>query len=182
MAYDLGFNQTDILEVSVDKIDWSILEALEEDGRQSFAAVAERAGVSKTPCWSRVHALEQAGTITGYRAVIDPYAVGLKLTAFIGVTIAFGAREAFERAVAAHPAILECYTTAGAADYLLHVITSDVERLDGLLREELCRLPGVQRSDTTVCLKRIKGNGAIALAAAAVARPVARSGARPASA
>lgn len=163
----------------MDRIDGLILEALERDGRQSFGAVAERAGVSKTACWSRVHALEQAGTIMGYRAVIDPDALGLKLTAFIGVTIEFGAREAFERAVAAHPAILECYTTAGASDYLLQVITGDVERLDGLLREELCRLPGVQRSDTTVCLKRIKGNGAIARAAGTLLRPDSSASFRP---
>jgi Lrp/AsnC family leucine-responsive transcriptional regulator len=145
----------------MDKVDWAILEHLERDGRESFGAIAERVSLSKTPCWTRVQSLERNGVIRGYRAVIDPYAVGLKLTAFIEVTIEFGNRVAFERAVAEHPAIIECYTTAGEADYLLQVMTSDVERLDSLLREELCRLPGVQRSATTICLKRIKNNGPI---------------------
>ena len=109
--------------------------------------------------------MEREGAIRGYRAVIDPVSVGLKLTAFVEVTIEFGSRVAFERAVEEHPAIIECYTTAGEADYLLQVMTSDVERLDSLLREELCRLPGVQRSATTICLKRIKDNGPITRAA-----------------
>jgi Lrp/AsnC family leucine-responsive transcriptional regulator len=149
----------------MDKIDWAILEALEADGRESFGAIAERVSLSKTPCWTRVQTLERDGAIKGYRAVIDPHAVGLTLTAFVEVTIEFGSRLAFERAVSEHPAIIECYTTAGEADYLLQVMTSDVERLDSLLREELCRLPGVQRFATTICLKRIKDNGPITRAA-----------------
>jgi Lrp/AsnC family leucine-responsive transcriptional regulator len=149
----------------VDKVDWAILEALEADGRESFAVIAERVALTKTPCWTRVQTLERDGAIKGYRAVIDPNSVGLKLTAFVEVTIEFGSRLAFERAVGEHPAIIECYTTAGEADYLLQVMTSDVERLDSLLREEVCRLPGVQRSSTTICLKRIKDNGPITRAA-----------------
>ena len=149
----------------VDKIDWAILESLEADGRESFGAIAERVSLSKTPCWTRVQALEREGIIKGYRAVIDPLAVGLKITAFVEVTIEFGSRVAFERAVGEHPSIIECYTTAGEADYLLQIMTNDVERLDTLLREELCRLPGVQRSATTICLKRIKDNGPITRAA-----------------
>ncbi len=158
------------MEFSMDKIDWAILEHLEANGRESFGAIAERVSLSKTPCWTRVQTLEKEGAIKGYRAVIDPYAVGLKLTAFVEVTIEFGSRVAFERAVGEHPAIIECYTTAGEADYLLQVMTSDVERLDALLREELCRLPGVQRSATTVCLKRIKDNGPVTRAAALLHR------------
>ena len=150
----------------MDKTDRMILEALEDDGRQTFAAIAAGVSLSKTPCWARVQTLERSGAIKGYRAVIDPYAVGLKLTAFVEVTIEFGMRAAFERAVGKHPAIIECYTTAGEADYLLQIMTSDVERLDRLLREELCRLPGVQRSSTTICLKRIKDNGLVTQAAA----------------
>jgi Lrp/AsnC family leucine-responsive transcriptional regulator len=154
----------------MDKVDWAILEHLEANGRESFGAIAERVSLSKTPCWTRVQNLERAGAIRGYRAVIDPYAVGLKLTAFIEVTIEFGSSVVFEQAVKEHPAIIECYTTAGEADYLLQVMTSDVERLDGLLREELGRLPGVQRSATTVCLKRIKDNGPVTGAAALLRR------------
>jgi Lrp/AsnC family leucine-responsive transcriptional regulator len=68
--------------------------------------------------------------------------------------------------VRAHPAIIECYTTAGQGDYLMQIVTRDVESLDGLLREELTRLPGVQRFSTTVCMKRIKAAGGVTGAAA----------------
>ena len=150
----------------MDRHDRAILVALEADARQSFGAIAERVGLSKTPCWTRVQALEQRGTITGYRAVVDPHALGLKLSAYVQVTIEFGMHEAFETAVIAHPAILDCYTTAGAGDYLLHVITSDVERLDKLLREDLCMLPGVSRFSTTICMKKIKHGAPVTAAAA----------------
>ncbi len=150
----------------MDKIDRAILAALEENGRVPFGDIAERVALSRTPCWTRVQRLTAEGAIQGYRAVIEPSALGLKLTAFVQVQIEFSRRAAFESAVLGHPAIIECYTTPGQDDYLLQVMTGDVERLDGLLREELCRLPGVQRSSTTICLKRIKGNGPVTRAAA----------------
>lgn len=140
----------------MDRFDRAILAELEQDSRQSFGGVAEKVGLSKTPCWNRVQSLEQRGFITGYPTAIDPYAIGLKLTAFVEVSVEFAQHPAFEAAIMAHPSVLNCYTTAGAGDYLLHVITNDVEGLDGLLRGHLSRLPGVQRFTTTVCMKTIK--------------------------
>lgn len=160
----------------MDNFDLGILAALEADGRQPFSAIAEQVSLSKTPCWARVQLLERSGAITGYRAVIDPSALGLKLTAFVEVQVEFGRHGDFEQAVNAHPAVVECYTTAGQADYLLLVMTSDVERLDSLLRDELCHLPGVRRFSTTVCLKRIKHDGALTRAASLI---TARSPAKP---
>lgn len=154
----------------LDRFDWSILKSLEADGRQTFSALAEEVGLSKTPCWSRVQALEQAGTIRGYKAVIDERSIGLDLVALCEVQVQFSSHPAFEDAVKAHPAILECYTTAGEADYLLRVATSGVERLDLLLREELSQLPGVVRFATTICLKRIKESGLIVGAAVLAGR------------
>ena len=152
----------------MDRYDWTILAQLERDGRQPFSTIAEKVGLSKTPCWTRVQALEQSGIITGYRAVVNQTALGLKLTAFCEVAVNFEQHAAFERAVAEHPSVLECFTTAGQADYLLHVVTRDVETLDTLLREELSQLPGVRRFSTTICLKRIKDGGAITSAASSI--------------
>ncbi len=150
----------------MDSFDHAILGLLEADGRQSYVALAEQVGLSKTPCWARVQALEKEGVIKGYRAVLEPAAIGLGLTAFVQVSIHFGSHAEFEAAALAHPAILECFTTAGDGDYLLRVATGDVDRLDGLLREDLCRLPGVQRFSTTICLKTIKDGGSLAQTAA----------------
>lgn len=136
-----------------------ILEALERDGRLSFATLGERIGLSKSPTWNRVRELAERGLIAGFRAIVDPAAVGLEIHAFVQITIRSPASEEFERAVVAHPSVLECYTTAGQADYLLHVLAPNVATLDTLLRAELSRLPGVEHIATTVGLKTIKARG-----------------------
>ncbi len=140
----------------MDRFDCAILAELEQDSRQGFGTIADKVGLSKTPCWNRVQSLEQRRVITGYRATIDPHAIGLRLSAFVEVSVDFAHHAAFEAAVLDHAAILDCYTVAGDGDYLLHVITRDVETLDGLLRSELSRLPGVQRFASTICMKTIK--------------------------
>ena len=146
---------------SLTRSDLAILRILEDYARISFAALAERVGLSKSPCWSRVQALEKQGVITGYHARIDPGAVGKGLTVFAQVTIDFTRHEAFEAAVLRHPAITDCHSTAGAGDYLLRVVAADVADLDCLLRKDLSQLPGVQRFTTTVCMKAIKAGGGV---------------------
>ncbi len=143
----------------LDRFDRAILAQLERDGRIGFSTLAERVGLSKTPCWNRVQALEQAGVIRGYRAVLDQKALSVGLNAFVMVRTAFDKHEAFEAAARSHPAVLACYTTAGDSDYILHVAADGVEGLDFLLRNEISRLPGVLRSSSTVCLTTIKEHG-----------------------
>lgn len=140
----------------MDKIDWKILTELEGDGRLSFADLSERVGLSKSPCWSRVRDLEADGVIGGYHARISPAALGLAVQCYADVQIKFDGHAAFEAAALAHPAIIECHTTAGDSDYLLRIYARSVEHLDELLRNDLSKLPGVHRLSTTVCLKTIK--------------------------
>jgi len=140
----------------MDKIDQKIVTLLEENARQSFADLGQSVGLSKTPCWHRVRDLERAGVIKGYRAEIDSVQVGLNVHAFVHVTINSVRHSEFENAVLKHPAILQCFTTAGQADYLMHVLVGGISELDGLLRMEVSRMPGVQRIETTVCMKTIK--------------------------
>jgi Lrp/AsnC family leucine-responsive transcriptional regulator len=149
----------------MDRIDRDILSALEADARQSYASLAESVGLSKTPCWNRVQAMEETGIITGYRADIDPARINLGVMAYIQVIIDSARREAFEAAVLDTPAILECHTIAGDGDYVLRVACRDVDDLDHLLRFDIVVLPGVQRSSTMVCLKTIKRGGRVTQAA-----------------
>ncbi|MGE4408964.1 MAG: Lrp/AsnC family transcriptional regulator [Sphingobium sp.] len=142
----------------MDIFDLKIIESLERDGRQSFADLASDVGLSKTPCWSRVQALEKTGVIRGYRADVNPALLGLGVFAIVQVMIDFSRRNEFEQAVLNSPAILECYTTVGEADYLLKVACKDLDSLDDLLRHTLTPLPGVQRSTTMLCLKTVKSN------------------------
>ena len=140
----------------MDKIDQKILTFLEEDARLSFAELGERVGLSKTPCWQRVRDMERLGVIKGYRADIDPGRLGLQVEAFVQVTLSSVQHAEFEAAVIRHPAVLQCFTTAGQADYLIHVLVEGIAELDSLLRMEISQLPGVQKIETTVCMKTIK--------------------------
>jgi Lrp/AsnC family leucine-responsive transcriptional regulator len=145
----------------LDKTDRAILEALERDARLSFAQLADAVGLSKTPCWARVRDLERSKVIAGYRADIEPSRVGLELHAFVQATVEARRHADFEAAVARHRSVLECYTTAGQGDYLLHVLVSGITALDELLRNEISRMPGVQRLVTTVGMKAIKSRASI---------------------
>ena len=146
----------------MDRLDWKIIAALETDGRQSYADLGEQIGLSKSPCWSRVKNLEESGVIEGYAARLDPTALGLAVQSFVEVQIRFDAHTEFEAAVLAHPAVVECHTTAGESDYMLKIFARSAEHLDDLLRYNLSKLPGVQRLKTVVCLKTIKRQGNLA--------------------
>jgi Lrp/AsnC family leucine-responsive transcriptional regulator len=149
----------------MDKVDLGLLAALEENGRQSFATLAERARLSKTSAWSRVQSLEESGAIQRYKASLDPLALGLRLTAHVHIMIDFAKRDAFEKAVLANPVITDCFTMAGEADYLLKIVCADVSQLDELLRHNISMLPGVQRSTTMIAMKAIKQDASLVAAA-----------------
>lgn len=140
----------------MDKIDREIVRCLEQDARLSFADLAQKVGLSKTPCWQRVRALERQGLIRGYQAELDAERLGLRVHAFVHVSIDSRHYADFEAAAANHPAVLQCYTTAGQADYLMHVLVREIAELDQLVRMQISRMPGVQRVETTVCMKTIK--------------------------
>lgn len=145
----------------MDRVDLGLLAALEKNGRQSFATLAELSGMSKTSVWSRVQTLEETGVIRNYRAVIDPALIGLKLTAYVSIMIDFSKRDSFEKSVMSNPAVVECFTTAGEADYIMRIICRDVSQLDNILRYNISLMPGVQRSTTIMCLKSIKQDASL---------------------
>jgi Lrp/AsnC family transcriptional regulator, leucine-responsive regulatory protein len=143
----------------LDKLDILALRELERDGRLSYAALGERIGLSKSPCWKRVAGLEESGAIQGYRAVLDPAALGLTITAFVRATVAFAEHQRFEDATGDYPCIMACFATVGDTDYLLHVVTRSMDSLDDFLRNQLWRLPGVERFSTTISTRSVKTNG-----------------------
>jgi Lrp/AsnC family leucine-responsive transcriptional regulator len=146
----------------MDQIDHLLLTSLEDDARLSFAELGQRVGLSKTPCWQRVRELERSGVIRGYRAEIDAAQLGLQVEAFVHVTSSSVQHVEFEAAVQQHPAVLQCFSTAGQANYLVHVLVTGIAELDSLLRLEISQMPGVQRTEATVCMKTIKHRTSIA--------------------
>ena len=142
--------------MDLDPVDLRIIALLETDVRISFADLAEQVGLSKTPCWKRVKAMEDAGVIRGYSLLVDPARMGFGLEAFIQVTISPESYAAFEAAVVRHHLIRRCHATTGEDDYLLQIIAVDMAELDVLLREEINRLPGVRRTVTSMITREIK--------------------------
>lgn len=143
----------------MDRADIALLEALQQDSSRSLAELAEAAGISSSACHRRVRSLEEAGVITGYAAQIDPPKLGLKLQAFVEITLTSQSREAmdrFEAAVQDMDDILDCHLMSGSADYLLRVAATDLEQYDRIHRDCLARLPGVSAMRSAFAIRRIK--------------------------
>jgi Lrp/AsnC family leucine-responsive transcriptional regulator len=118
----------------------------QEDGRLSNVELAERVGLSPSPCLRRVRSLEAAGVVTGYRAVLDPAKVGCAFQVLVHVTMATGDRkatmEAFEAGVAAIDEVIECRRMFGDPDYLLWVAVEDLQAYERLYRASWSACPG----------------------------------------
>ena len=143
----------------MDRADTAIIVALQQDSSRSIAQLAELAGVSPSACHRRIRALEESGVITGYRAQVDARRLGLKLQAFVEITLTGQNREAmdrFEAAVADFDDILECHLMSGNADYLLRVAAVDLDQFDHIHRECLSRLPGVSSMRSSFSIRPIK--------------------------
>lgn len=145
----------------MDDIDRKILSELQQDGRLSVTELGERIGLSLSPCHRRVRALEQAGVIEGYRADIDPAAVGLNFSAIVFVTLREGSSksvQSFESTLQGIPEIIQAERLFGDPDYMLHVVTRDLRAFQMLYDRSLSALPGVLRLTSTLVMKSILQN------------------------
>lgn len=144
-----------------DRYSIAILRELQRDARQTVQQIAERVGLSSTPCWKRIKDMEAAGIITGYSALIDRKRVGLGLRVVVEVNLSAHTEELvqqFERAVQATPAIVRCQATTGQSDYILSVLVADIERYERFLHAELFKLPGVAHVRSSIVLRDIKSD------------------------
>jgi len=145
----------------MDNVDRNILAELQGDGRLSLTDLAERVGLSLSPCHRRLRALEQSGAISGYRAQLDAEALGLTFEALVFVTMRDGDRgtvTAFEDAVTAVPNALRVQRLFGDPDYLIQVVARDIREFQRLYDEQLSALPGVQRLSSTLVMKNVVEN------------------------
>lgn len=149
-----------------DETDGRILALLQEDASLTAADVAEKVGLSQSPCWRRIARLERLGIIRRRVALLDPKKLGLGVTVFAEVKIGRGSREAvgqFEDAVRALPEVQECHMLMGDTDYLLKVVTRDVATYEEFLREKLARLPAVGGIHSSMALTPVKDSTALPL-------------------
>lgn len=146
----------------LDRLDRAILSALASDGRLSVADLARRIGLSKSPTQTRMKRLEEAGVITGYRAMLDPVRLGLAHVAFVEVRLSDtrqAALQAFNSAVRALPEVEECHMMAASFDYLLKVRTGDITDYRHVLGERISSLPYVSSTSTYVAMEAVKDTG-----------------------
>lgn len=144
--------------MQIDTIDRRILSALQRDGRITNTELADRVGLSPSPCLRRVRQLEAAGVISGYVALLDPAGLGLGVTAFVRVRLdQQGDRylATFETAVSELPEVMECYLMTGESDYQLRVLVSSLSEFEDFLRFKLTRIDGVAQVTSSFALRPI---------------------------
>lgn len=139
----------------MDEMDDKILRVLSRDGRISNVELAERVGLSQSACLRRVQELERRGVIRGYRAVLDPGLMGRGFTAYMTVGLSMhtkAAQEAFERALAEAPEVVECHNVTGTIEYLLRVEVADLAAYKRFHTDVLGTLPQVNAIITYVVM------------------------------
>lgn len=153
--------------MKLDAIDLRILEAIQENGRITKLALAQKAGLSPTPCWLRLRKLEKAGMVSGYHARVAVRRVAPVASVMMEVTLANHRQsdfDRFERAVAAIPEIVACWSVGGGVDYILKIMAADIDAyqrlVDGLLDREL----GIDRYFTYIVTKTVKEETILPLA------------------
>lgn len=132
--------------MALDRIDLKIINTLQSDGRITNIELAEKVGLSATPCLNRVKKLEAAGVISGYAALIDPIAAGYEICAFVLIQINNHTRKAaddFAAAVKRTPAVVESNMISGKLDYLLRVYARNLPHYEEILRDQISELPHV---------------------------------------
>ena len=145
--------------MNLDKPDISILEALQKDGRLSNRDLAKEVSLSPSPSWRRLRALEDAGVISRYAAVLDRQQVGLPIMGFANVTLHDHSSEKvkkFDRAIMKAPQVLECHATSGEHDYMLKVVAPDMASYQDFLSGFLLTIGVVRTVNTSFVLKQQK--------------------------
>lgn len=142
----------------LDTFDRRILDALQTDGRMTNSDLAEKIGLSPSPCLRRVRQLESKGMISGYVALVDPQTIGLSVSAFVRVRLDQQDDRhlhTFEAAISEFPEVMECYLMTGDADYQLRVTVESLNAFEGFLRNKLTKIAGVAQVTTSFALRPI---------------------------
>ncbi len=145
--------------MKIDRIDRQLLELLQSNAHWSNLELADKVGLSPTPCARRVKQLEEAGLIKNYVALLDRDKLGLKLTAYIGITMDRHTPERFEQfeaEVVAYPEVIECSVVTGqSADYLIKAVVPDMQFYEQFLLGRLTRIPGVSGVHSSFQLRQV---------------------------
>jgi Lrp/AsnC family transcriptional regulator len=143
----------------LDRYEKRILTLLQQDASLSTAAIAEKVGLSSSPCWRRIDRLEREGFIKRKVALVDRKKIGLNAQIFAQIKLNAHGRanlDEFAAAIRAFPEVLECYVLMGSVDFLIRIVATDIEAYERFFFDQLSQLPGVQEVNSTVALSEIK--------------------------
>ncbi len=147
--------------IELDAIDKRIIAALQAEGRLPIVDLAERVGLSATPCQRRVKRLEEEGVITRYAALVAPAALGMGLQALVEITLDDHSEktvEAFEAAIRARAEVVSCYAVTGDMDFLVHVFVPDLAAFSEFALKALLRMPGVKGTKSSFIMQAVKSD------------------------
>ena len=153
--------------IALDSTDLRIIAELQVDGALSNVELARRVHLSPSPCPLRVKALQAAGVIRQYVALVDAAALGLGLNVFISISLKEQSKEAlaiFERRIAEHDEVMECYLMTGDSDYLIRVAVKGIGQLEKFILEQLTPIPGIEKIRSSFALKQVRYKTALPLA------------------
>lgn len=145
--------------LALDAIDTRILVELQRNGRLTITELAERVGLSPSPCLRRVKLLEERGAIAGYVAVVDQNVVGLEVNVFASIRLERQREEELERfsaAISQWPEVMECYLMTGTRDYLMRIVVGSLSDYERFIKDKLSRLEGVASIESSFALSRVK--------------------------
>ena len=152
--------------MQLDTLDLRILDELQRDGSLTNVELARRVHLSPSPCLTRVKALEAAGVIERYVALANAKALGLGLNVFINISLKEQGKESlagFERRIAEHEQVMECYLMTGDSDYLIRVAVPDIGALERFILEQLTPIPGIEKIRSSFALKQVRYKTALPL-------------------
>jgi Lrp/AsnC family leucine-responsive transcriptional regulator len=145
--------------ITLDAVDRKILAILQSDSRTTLQELAERVGLSTSPCHRRVKRLEETGVVTRYIAMVDQRSVGLPVSVFVSIKLERQREEdldRFARMIAGWREVLECYLMTGPRDYLLRVVVADLAAYERFLKEKLTRVDGISSIESSFALDQVK--------------------------
>jgi len=154
------------MSVKLDGIDAKILHVIQNDAALSVAEVADKVGLSSSPCWRRIKRMEEEGIIKQRVTRLDRQKLGLDFEVFVAVKLAIPNKdnmEQFEHAVQAMPEVVQCAVVTGAVDYMLRIITSDMHAYDRFLREKLLSFSLVSDVQSRITLRQAKDTTSLPL-------------------
>jgi Lrp/AsnC family transcriptional regulator len=150
----------------LDKFDRLILQHLQMDASLSTAEIANRVGLSQPPCWRRIRRMEELGLIDARVALLDQGKLGLNITVFARVKLAAHNRHMlpeFEEEIQRFPEVLECYTMMGEYDFLLKIVTKDIQSYESFFRKHLSQMSAFHDVNSNVALTQVKYTTALPL-------------------